>query len=66
MKQYRITTAEFITPGESGDPDAILSSEDLLMLKQQAGITGLLQSAIDKAHCQPLPTKIIRERKYDE
>ncbi len=44
MKEYRITSSNFVTPGETGDPDAIMDPEDLAALKQQAGITGLLDN----------------------
>lgn len=44
MKQYRITQADFVLPGESGDADAVMDSKDLSELKRLAGITGLLEA----------------------
>ena len=44
MKQYRITQADFVLPGESGDADAVMDSKDLAEIKKLAGITGLLEA----------------------
>lgn len=44
MKEYRITSANFVTPGETGDPDAFMDPADLAALHQEAGITGLLDN----------------------
>lgn len=44
MKQYRITQADFVLPGESGDADAVMDPTDLYELKRLAGITGLLEA----------------------
>ncbi|CAB4129081.1 hypothetical protein UFOVP112_179 [uncultured Caudovirales phage] len=44
MKQYRITQADFVLPGESGDADAVMDSQDLAEIKRLAGITGLLEA----------------------
>ena len=44
MKQYRITQADFVLPGESGDADAVMDPKDLYELKKLAGITGLLEA----------------------
>lgn len=44
MKQYRITQADFVLPGESGDTDAVMDSRDLAEIKKLAGITGLLEA----------------------
>jgi hypothetical protein len=38
MKQYRITSGNFVLPGETGDPDAHMDPEDLNRLKEMAGI----------------------------
>ena len=38
MKQYRITSSNFVLPGETGDPDAYLDPDDLARLKEMAGI----------------------------
>lgn len=44
MKQYRITSENFILPGETGDADAVMDAADLAQLKKLAGITGLLEA----------------------
>lgn len=44
MKQYRITQADFVLPGESGDADAVMDAQDLAEIKRLAGITGLLEA----------------------
>lgn len=44
MKQYRITQADFVLPGESGDADAVMDTQDLAEIKRLAGITGLLEA----------------------
>jgi hypothetical protein len=44
MKQYRITQADFVLPGESGDADAVMDTNDLSEIKKLAGITGLLEA----------------------
>jgi hypothetical protein len=44
MKQYRITQADFVLPGETGDADAVMDSADLQELKKLAGITGLVEA----------------------
>jgi hypothetical protein len=45
MKQYKITSANFVTPGDSGDPDAFMAPDDLAQLKKLAGMDplGLLE-----------------------
>jgi hypothetical protein len=44
MKQYRITSENFVLQGETGDADAVMDSTDLAQLKKLAGITGLLEA----------------------
>ena len=44
MKQYRITQADFVLPGETGDANAVMDSQDLAEIKKLAGITGLLEA----------------------
>lgn len=44
MKQYRITSENFILPGETGDEDAVMDARDLAEIKRLAGITGLLEA----------------------
>jgi hypothetical protein len=38
MKQYRITAANFVLPGETGDEDAVMDPTDLARIKELAGI----------------------------
>lgn len=38
MKEYRITSANFVTPGETGDPDAVMDARELQELKKLAGL----------------------------
>lgn len=38
MKQYRITSANYVLPGESGDADAFMDPTELNELKKLAGI----------------------------
>lgn len=44
MKQYRITQADFVLPGETGDANAVMDARDLAEIKKLAGITGLLEA----------------------
>jgi hypothetical protein len=41
MKQYRIVSANFVSPNETGDPDAHMDAADLRELKKLAGIDSL-------------------------
>lgn len=64
MKQYRITSEHFVTPGETGEPDAHL--HDLVELKRLAGVgsLGLLEdynpdgSSVMSAADQDTPSPI--------
>lgn len=38
MKQYRITSANFVLPGETGNTDAVMDAADLAEIKKLAGI----------------------------
>jgi hypothetical protein len=38
MKQYRITSENFVLQGETGDTDAVMSPDDLRELKRLAGL----------------------------
>ncbi len=38
MKQYRITSQDFVLPGESGEDDAVMHPDDLAEIKRLAGI----------------------------
>ena len=44
MKQYRITSENFVLQGETGDADAFIDPTELTELKKLAGITGLLEA----------------------
>jgi hypothetical protein len=46
MNQFKITTADFITPGETGEQDAYLDPASLDELRRLSGISGLMNSAI--------------------
>jgi hypothetical protein len=52
MKQYRITSANFVSPGETGDPDAFMAEDELAALKRLAGIgtLGLLEDYTAGGH----------------
>jgi len=41
MKQYRITSANFVSPGETGDADAFMAPDELAQLKKLAGMDSL-------------------------
>lgn len=44
MKERRITSADFVAPNESLDPDAFMAEDDLKQLKKLAGLgAGLLE-----------------------
>ena len=38
MKQYRITSANFVLPGETCDADAVMDAADLAEIKKLAGL----------------------------
>jgi hypothetical protein len=69
MRQYKITSADFIKPGELLDPDAYLSPEDLVSLNQQcSGIVGVLKAQVaSRQESLPVPdtTTVLRERRYE-
>lgn len=44
MKQYRVTSENFVLQGETGDADAYMDPTELNELKKLAGITGLLEA----------------------
>jgi hypothetical protein len=52
MRQYRIVSADFVTPGDSGDQDAYMSPAQLAELKKLAGIDtlGLLEDYTAGGH----------------
>lgn len=54
MKQYRITSEHFVTPGETGDADAFMAPDDLAQLKRLAGVgtLGLLEDYTAGGHQQ--------------
>lgn len=41
MTQYRITSENFVTPGDTGEPDAVLSLEDQAVIAAVASQTTL-------------------------
>ena len=66
MKQYRITSEHFVTPGETGDADAYMAPDELAELKRLAGVgsLGLLEdynpddSSVMSAADQDTPSPI--------
>jgi hypothetical protein len=38
MKQYRVTSADYVLPGETGDADAVMDSSDLNQIRKLAGL----------------------------
>ena len=38
MKQYRITSEHFVSPGETGDDNAVMHPDDLAEIKKLAGM----------------------------
>lgn len=44
MKQYRVTSENFVLQGETGDADAYMDPAELNELKKLAGITGLVEA----------------------
>lgn len=59
MKQYRITSENFVLPGESGDPDAHMDPVDLAELKKLAGIISEdVPNAIDPGAPSPVGSNI--------
>ena len=52
MKQYRITSADFVSQGETGDTDAYMAPDDLAQLKRLAGVgtLGLLEDYTAGGH----------------
>lgn len=71
MKQYKLTSADFITPGESLEPNSYISAEDLANIKKQSELAGFLHQQIadriaNKVNLPEGNTIIIKERKYDK
>lgn len=65
MRQYRITSADFVTPGDTGEPDAFMDEAELAQLKKLAGTSTFTQTVVNN----PLPNitqKTLREQKFNE
>jgi hypothetical protein len=45
-KQYRITSSDFVLPGETGEPDCLLSEEDQEFVKSLT--SPLAKAIVDK------------------
>jgi hypothetical protein len=45
MKQYRYTSEHFVLPGETGDADAVMDTNDLRELKRLAGLSDLSENS---------------------
>jgi hypothetical protein len=55
MKQYRITSEHFVSPGETGDPDAFMDPAELNELKRLAGLPfGVNESTGDMSQPGPV------------
>ena len=55
MKQYRITSEHFVSPGETGDPDAFMDPAELNELKRLAGLPfGIAESTGDMSQPGPV------------
>ncbi len=66
MKQYKITSADFLTPGETGEPDAYIDPADLAaygVRPQPNGIPSLF--ANPAPYVVNESPAIIREQQYD-
>ena len=63
MKQYRITSSNFVTPGESLEPDAYLDPADLENVKKQSG-NYLPFSLFPQT--ESVNVTLIREQKFDD
>ena len=62
MKQYRITSADFILPGETLDPDCYLTPEDEQFVKSMSGQA----SSIQWTTTEVVQPGIIREQRFDK
>lgn len=70
MSDYKITSADFVAPGESLEPDAYISQEDLASVSNQSELSIYLRQQIVNRMANPIElpegnTVIIREQKYD-
>lgn len=57
MKQYRYTSADFVTPGDTGDADAVMDADDLRDLRRLAGLNEDLANlaSIDSDNVAKIP-----------
>ena len=53
MKQYRVTSADFVPKGEQGYPDAHMDHADLVRMKQLAGILVKEDYSVDVIYKRP-------------
>jgi hypothetical protein len=68
MKQHYITSANFYTPGDTGEPDAYMADDDLQRMREIAGLSNILQPAISHTKNRTSPIvekKILREVRFD-
>ena len=68
MSDYKITSADFVTPGESLEPDAYIDMTTLSVEAKKTKMAEFLRSQItDKAiqDERPYEIKIMREQKYN-
>jgi hypothetical protein len=68
MKEYKIASANFVTPGESLVPDAYIAPEDT-MLTQENPLEKFLRASIAARQADPtiqvIEVKLLREQKYE-
>jgi len=68
MEQYRITSSDFITPGDTGETDAVLDMNELNRAASKSKMAAFLQQAAADAVIDmndPTQINIIREEKFD-
>lgn len=68
MEQYRITSQDFYTPGDTGDVDAVIDMDTLNNAAGKSKMATFLQQASADATIDmtsPEQINIIREEKFD-
>ena len=67
MPQYRITSADFYAPGDTGDPTTVLDPSDPyynVATQSTPTIPSLFSPVVTAPAVEP--TTILRERKYEQ
>lgn len=68
MEQYRVTSADFFTPGDTGETDAVIDTDELNKAAGKSKLAAFLQQASANAVIDlnsPEQVNIIREEKFD-